>query len=187
MATVTTGLTSLKTLFNSVDEIYYRSSELTASDLAGESLAFDMELPVLEDGVTFDTGENDVTQIKLTTGTIWTTKIARGDADISFQVASVAGDVNDLFLTKVSSVSASSVIIDGSTYEGAGYSLAPKKVTGSLLMYSEDKQTVIGLASAEIYAHFVAADGDNPAYFEISVVPIESSEGIELFILEKAA
>lgn len=187
MATVTTGLTSLKTLFNSVDEIYYKSSELLASDLTGESLTFDMELPVLEDGVTFDTGENDTTQIKLTTGTIWTTKITRGDADISFQVASVAGEVDDLFMTSVTTVSASAVVVDGSTYEGSGYSLAPKKVTGSLLMYSEDKQTVIALSNVEINAHLVAADGDNPAYFEITVVPMESSEGVELFILEKAS
>ncbi|KAB4517145.1 hypothetical protein GAO00_09770, partial [Bacteroides thetaiotaomicron] len=62
---ITTKLEALKTLFNQMKEVYYVAA--ANSDLANLT-AFDMELPVLSDGVTFDTGAADVYKIKLTTG-----------------------------------------------------------------------------------------------------------------------
>ena len=50
---ITTKLEELKVLFNQMKEVYYVSK--VNSDLATLA-AFDMELPVLSDGVTFDTG-----------------------------------------------------------------------------------------------------------------------------------
>lgn len=185
--TVTNKLDSLKTLFNSVKEIYYKSKALASADLGGASLTMDMELPVLEDGVSVNTGDADVTNIKITTGATWTTKAVKGDPDISFQVASVDGVINDLLLNKVdaAAVASATALLDGVTYEGSGYSLAPKKVTGSLVMFSEDRQTIIILPNVEIYSSLVAADGDNPAYFNVSVTPVENSEGADIFILRK--
>lgn len=66
---ITTKLEELKVLFNQMKEVYYVSK--VNSDLATLA-AFDMELPVLSDGVTFDTGAADVSKIKLTTGATWT-------------------------------------------------------------------------------------------------------------------
>ena len=45
--TVTTKLTDLKTLFNDVKEIYFKSSEIKASDLS-KSFTADMELQYLK-------------------------------------------------------------------------------------------------------------------------------------------
>ena len=98
--TVTTELDDLRVLFNQMDEIYYKSTPIASTDIA-TSLTVDMEWPVLEDGVSFDTGAADVTEIKLTTQAIWTTKAVKGDADISFQVASIKGTINDIFMDKV--------------------------------------------------------------------------------------
>lgn len=189
--TVDSALSTLKTLFNDVEEVYYKSTELTSTDLAAASLKMDMELPVLEDGISFDTGAADVTQIKLTTGTIWTSKAVKGDSDITLQVASVAGPVNELFM-RIAKKGASDItvtsaagLIDGETYEGNGYSLNPNKVTGSLLFPSNDRETIIVLASVEMYASLVAADGDNPAYFNVTVSPMANSENAELFILRR--
>lgn len=185
--TITNKLNDLKTLFNSVKEIYYSSTELTSTLLNGESLTIDMELPVLEDGVNVDTGTADVTNIKITTGAIWTSKALKGDPDISFQVASLDGAVNDLMLNKVTeaAVTSASALLNGTTYKGSGYSLSPKKITGALIMFSEDRQTIIVLPSVEMYSNLVAADGDNPAYFNVTVTPLENSEGADIFILEK--
>lgn len=185
--TVTTALSTLKTLFNDLKEVYYKKTEITSDDLEGASFSMDIELPVLDEGVTFDTGTADVTRVRLTTKEIWTSKATQGDPDITFQVASIDGSVNELFLEKGGDVSAGTFTIDGSTYSGAGYSLAPKKVTGSLMMKSEDRQTVIILPNVEIYANLVASDGDNPAYFNIAVTPLKNSEGMDVFILEKAS
>lgn len=184
--TVTTKLTDLKTLFNDVKEIYFKSSEIKVTDL-NKSFTADMELPVLEEGVSFNTGDADVTEIKLTTGSTWVSKATKGDSDISFQVASIAGPVNSLLMNKVGTdiTSTEGILVDGVTYAGAAYSLAPKKVAGSLLMFSEDRQTIIALPNVEMYASLVAADGDNPAYFNVAVSPLENSEGADIMILWK--
>lgn len=184
--TVTTKLTDLKTLFNDVKEIYFKSSEIKVADL-NKSFTADMELPVLEEGVSFNTGDADVTKIKLTTGRTWVSKATKGDSDISFQVASIAGAVNSLLMNKVGTdiTSTEGILVDGVTYTGAAYSLAPKKVAGSLLMFSEDRQTIIALPNVEMYASLVAADGDNPAYFNVAVSPLENSEGADIMILWK--
>lgn len=184
--TVTTKLTDLKTLFNDVKEIYFKKSEIKVADL-GNAFTADMELPVLEEGVSFNTGDADVTEIKLTTGRTWVSKATKGDSDISFQVASIAGPVNSLLMNKVGTdiTSTAGILVDGVTYEGAAYSLAPKKVVGSLLMFSEDRQTIIALPNVEMYSSLVAADGDNPAYFNVTVTPLENSEGADIMILWK--
>ena len=169
--TVTTALTDLKVLFNDLKEVYFKAG--------------DMELPALDDGVTFDTGSADVTRVRITTKAVWTSKASKGDPDITFQVASVAGVVNDLLMENKKTIASATNIINGKTYKGAAYSLSPKKVTGALLMQSEDRQTIIILPNVEMYANFVAADGDNPAYFNVAVTPLENSEGADIFILSE--
>lgn len=184
--TVTTKLTDLKTLFNDVKEIYFKSSEIKAADL-GEAFTVDIEFPVLEEGVNFNTGDAEVTKIKLTTGSTWVSKATKGDGDISFQVASIAGSVNSLLMNKVGGdiTSTEGILVEGVTYSGGAYSLAPQKVVGSLLMFSEDRQTIIALPNVEMYSSLVVADGDNPAYFNVAVSPLENSEGADIMILWK--
>ena len=185
--TITNDLSNLQSLFNDVKNVYYNNKELKSTDL-GAALTVAMELPVLEDGVSLNTGDPDVTRIKITTGANWTSKAKKGDPDISFQVASIAGKVNELFMDKKGEVAgAADIIIQGATYSGSSYSLAPKKVSGSLILMSEDKMAVIVLPNVEIYASLVAADGDNPAYFNVNVTPLENSEGADIMILHKTA
>ena len=185
--TVTTALSTLKTLFNDLKEVYYKSTEITSDDLEGASFSMDIELPVLDDGVTFDTGTADVTRVRLTTQEIWTSKATQGDPDITLQVATFASEVNEVFMTKVAAaaVAAAAGIIDGKTFAGQGYKLAPKKVTGSLIVTSQDDSAIVVLPSSEAFASLVLADGDNPAYFNTSVTPIENSEGVEIYILHE--
>lgn len=184
--TVTTKLTDLKTLFNDVKEIYFKSSEIKVADL-GKAFTVDIEFPVLEEGVNFNTGDAEVTKIKLTTGSTWVSKATKGDGDISFQVASIAGPVNTLLMNKVGTdiTSTAGILVEGVTYSGGAYSLTPKKVVGSLLMFSEDRQTIIALPNVEMYSSLVAADGNNPAYFNVAVSPLENSEGADIMILWK--
>lgn len=181
--TVTNPLSALRAVFNKIDEVYYKSSLLTVADLA-TALTVDLELPVLEDGVTFNSGEPDTTEIKLTTGANWVTRTEKGDSDISLQVASLKGAVNDLFMEKKLEVSATQNL-GSDSYQGAAYSLAPKKVSGSLIMMSDSKDVIVILTNIEMYGSLVVADGDNPAYFQTTVTPLENSDGAEIIILEK--
>ena len=186
--TITTQVNTLQTVFNKIKEVHFRKGELKSADLATK-LTIDMELPVLEDGISFNTGDADITETKLTTGEKWVTRAMKGDADISLQVASIAGKVNGLFMEekKASITSGAGAVIDGVTYQGTAYSLAPKKVTGALVFMSEDRQTIIILPKVEMYASLVVADGENPAYFNVKVTPIKNSEGYDLLVLEKTA
>lgn len=183
--TITHTLSKLRTLFNDVKKVYYLSKELKAADLGTEMTAF-MDLPILEDGITLNTGEPDVTRIKIINGDNWCTRAKKGDPDISFQVASIAGEVNDLFMEKKGAVAgAASIIIEGATYSGNSYSLAPKSVKGSLILMSEDQSSVIVFPNVEMYASLVAADGDNPAYFNVTATPMANEEGADVMILGK--
>lgn len=179
--TITTKLEELKMLFNQMKEVYYVSK--VNSDLATLA-AFDMELPILSDGVTFDTGAADITKIKLTTGAIWTSVANAGDADIQFQVPSVAGKINDLLMNKVVETVEMSATIDGITYEGEGYNVEPKKVIGGLFMRSEDRAAALFLPNIEGYSNFVS-EQDKPGYFNLSVSPLNDAKGASIYILRK--
>lgn len=186
MAKMTIGKTAeqLKQLFNDVEEVYYSSKPITADYLAGGQIEALKELPVTEDGVNFNTGEAEVTNIKLTTGKIWCTKVKKGDADISFQLPSIDGEINDLFLEKVAGKAISALELGTlGSFSGEGYALTPKKVEGALVMPSADRATVIILPSVEMYATLNLGDGDNPAYFDVKVTPVANADSIEIYIL----
>lgn len=183
--TVTTDIPQLKTVFNKLKYAYYTKSAIETTDVQGGFNA-DLNLPVLQDGVTFDTGTVDVSEIKLTDEQIWTTRSTRGDADVSFQIASIAGAINETFMNKLTS-SDVNVTSNSFTYKGNLYSLDPKKVTGGLILLSEDYNTVVVITSIEAYANLVLSDGDNPAYFNMAVKPTKNAAGGEIMIFEKAA
>lgn len=180
-----TEAASLKTLFGDIKNVYYKAGEIKTTEIGSlVELEDYTELPVLEDGVSFNTGDADVTEVKLTTGAIWTSKADKGDSDISFQVASVDDEINSIFLKK-SDKTIENITVGGVVLEGHAYSLAPKKVTGHLVMFDESGEGVIVLPSVEIFGALVAGDGDNPAYFNVNVTPVENSESIDLIVLTK--
>lgn len=183
---ITTGLADLQLLFNKMKEVYFVA--LANSDLATLA-AFDMELPVIDDGISFNTGEPDVTTVKLTTGENWTSYGKSGDPDISIQVASIAGKVNDLLMNKQGT---KKTMANGfgeagaETYEGQGYDLNPKKTTGALFFRSEDKQSAIWLPNVEMYSNLVI-ETDKPAYFNIKITPLAGKDGAAIVPLTRVA
>lgn len=191
--TVKKNIDNLGTIFSSVNQVFFKAGELKSGDLA-TALTVDLELPIIEDSISFNTGEPDVTQIKLISGKIWSQKTKRGDSDISLNVASIDGSVNDLLLNKqngTTEIEAGEGVLSESTedatvkYAGNAYDLDPKVVLGSLIFKSEDKSTIIVLPYAHIVSSFNASDGDNPAYFKLVVTPRPNSQGYEILILKK--
>lgn len=181
--TITKPLGEVKTLFNKIKEVYYIA---TANQLPSAISKADMELPVISDGVTFNTGEADVTKVKLTTGETWTSMATAGDSDITFQVGSFDESVNALMLNERGESVSMMSTIDGATYSGKGYDLEPKKLTGALLLCAQDKSLVIYLPNVEIYSSMVIEDG-KPGYFNAKVTPLASTTGQALYILKKGA
>lgn len=180
---------NLQTLFAKMKNVYYNAGQITANMLSSAGVECELEFPVISDGVSFNTGEADVTETKLTTGATWTSRADKGDSDISFQVASIAGELDDLFLTKRTSASVTGIKVQGleGTFGGDSYSLDVNKVTGSLVMTDDNRQTVLILTNVEMYGSLVVADGDNPAYFNVKVTPKANTDGAALLILRKEA
>lgn len=182
--TATKNLGDIKTLFNKIKEVYYfADADKSPADLS----AADMELPVISDGVTYNSGAPDVTKVKLTTGAIWTSMAEAGDADISFQIGTFSNDVVDVFLNKEGAAVTPGFSLEDYNYSAQGYNLEPKKVTCGLLMCSEDKEVLIYMPTVEIYASVVIESG-KPGYINAVCSPLASeADGVAMYFLSKGA
>lgn len=177
--TVSTFKENLKQIFDKVNKVYYFPDVTKA---LGEQTG-GIEFPVLKDGVSFDTGGVEKNDIELTDGTIWASKASKGDSDISFQVSSVHETINNLLMEK-KTTNAVTAEFDGITYTGHGYGLGVKKVTGALLMTSEDKTSAIYLPNTEMYASFNGEGGDDSTgYYNVVVTALPDTNGAAFYPL----
>lgn len=187
---VTTTKDTLRTIFDKVHRVYYFANNKTGATVKslGE-LTGGIEFPVLEDGVTFDTGEPDTSEVKLTDGTTWTSKVSQGESDITFQVSSVHATINDILMEKKTAASISSAVQIGDyDYTGQGYSLAPKKVGGALVMVSSDGLSGVYLPDVEMFASFNGEGGDDSTgYYNVTVTPLTDANGAGFYILNGTA
>lgn len=188
---VTTSKDTLKKIFDKVNRVYYFADNKTSQGAVKplSELTGGIEFPVLESGVTFNTGDPDKNEVKLTDGTIWTSKISQGESDISFQVSSVHSTIADLLMEKKSDAAISTAVQIGDyDYTGEGYALAPKKVGGALVMVSSDGATGVYLPDVEIAASFNGEGGDDSTgYFNVAVTPLTDANGAGFYILTGTA
>ena len=183
---VTTSKDTLRTIFDKVNRVYYFANNKTGDTVkALSALTGGIEFPVLEDGVSFDTGSPDKNEVKLTDGTTWTSKVSQGESDISFQVSSVHSTINDILMEKKVAASISSAVQIGDfNYTGQGYALAPKKIGGALVMISSDGLTGVYLPDVEMFASFNGQGGDDSTgYYNVTVTPLTDSNGAAFYIL----
>lgn len=184
---VTTSKDTLKSIFDKVNRVYYFADNKDGSGNVKPlgQLSGGIEFPVLEDGVSFDTGAPDKSEVKLTDGTTWTSKVSQGESDISFQVSSVHSTISDLLMEKKNSAAISTAVQIGDyDYTGQGYALAPKKVGGALVMVSSDGLTGVYLPDIEMFASFNGEGGDDSTgYFNVSVTPLTDANGAGFYIL----
>ena len=183
---VTTSKDTLRTIFDKVNRVYFFANNKTGDTVkALGALSGGIEFPVLEDGVSFDTGSPDKNEVKLTDGTTWTSKVSQGESDISFQVSSVHSTINDILMEKKVAASISSAVQIGDfNYTGQGYALAPKKIGGALVMISSDGLTGVYLPDVEMFASFNGQGGDDSTgYYNVTVTPLTDSNGAAFYIL----
>lgn len=184
---VSTTKDNLKKIFDKVNRVYLftenKNEDGTVKALS--ELANGIELPVLDGGVTFSTGDAEKNEVKLTDGTIWTSKVTQGDSDISFQVSSVHDTIMDTLMEKkLDAVIDEAVQIGNFDYTGQGYALAPKKISGALVMVSADFLTGVYLPEAELSSSFNGEGGDDSTgYFNVTVTPLTDAKGAGFYIL----
>lgn len=168
---------SLCDIFHSVKEVYYRKEKIIASDLEKGNISVDIELPILEDSVSLNTGEPIVSESKLTSSRGFGISVRRGDSDITMKVASIHGEINEYLLNKQND-------IDNETILGKSFNLEPKTIEGSLFLFSENHNTIIVLANVSITSNLVI-EQDSTSYFLLRIVPYSNADNDEIYILRK--
>ena len=179
-------LNDLQKVMELMGEAYYYNREINPSELTETADILDLadfEMPIGEDGVTFDVGDPDITRKKITEGSNWIVFAKRGDDDISFQVPSFAEPVNELFMHKTASDIKAKV--GGEVYKGSGFSLKPKKVVGGWIFCNPDHSIVVIMPLTENYGTFTGAKGDTEGYYNVAVTPKTNKAGVDLYILIK--
>lgn len=174
--TATKNPSDLHDVLGRVEKIFFNNVVNTAPSALTAN--FDFKLPVLDESLTFNMGEADVTRIKLIDQTNWTSYAKKGDPDIQFQVPSFSAPIAELLGNKIG-VAADNAEL-GANFQG--YSATPKKVNGSLFFVSDDALVSVYLPNVEIFATPVMGDGDNPAYFNCVVTPIPDASGADYYI-----
>ena len=181
-------LHDLKQVMELMGEGYLFLHEITPADLTDTADILDSadyEMPLGEDGVNFDVGDPDITTKKITEGQNWITYAKRGDDDISFQVPSFADKMNELWMHK--KTAAVTAKVDGETYQGAGYSLKPKKVVGAWVFRNPEHTITVLLPLTENYGTFKGAKGDSEGYYNVAVTPMPNTADVDVYILHKTA
>lgn len=176
-------LSDLQVLMGRMGEAYFFLEDVTEKlneefDVETEA---DFAMPISSDGVNFNPGSPDITEEKITEGRTWYTTADKGDDDISMQVPSMAAPIMELCYTKVATS------VKAKDYEGAGYSLKPKKFSGSWVFFDKEKTVMVVLPKTDNYANFVGASGDAMSYNNIAVKLLSNSKGADILVLEKKA
>lgn len=180
-------LTDLRKVMEMMGEAYFYERELKPADLTETTNILDSadyEMPISEEGVTFEVGDPDITKKKITEGRNWITYAKRGDDNITFQVPSFDDSINELWLTKATTAAVKTKVGDDS-YEGAGYQLKPKKVIGSWVFRNPEHTITVILPNTENYGTFKGAQGDNEGYYNVAVTPMANSGDVDVYILHK--
>jgi len=181
--TITKKLTELQSVFDKVKRVFY---DETVNINLNTVTKLGYELPVIEDSFSFDSGAVSISSVKITTGQKWASYVTAGDPSITMQVASVDKDIAKLFMTeKGTAVSSGTNTLGGLSLSGQGYSTETKKVTGSLILASEDGTRLIALPNVEMFANPVIASG-TPAYFNVQIFPKPNNDGADIILLNGA-
>jgi hypothetical protein len=171
MALTITDKSTLKTLFSQMSRVIYIPTPNLA-DPAKETGAC-LDLPILEDSVTFKSGEVTTTKVKLINGELWDSIPKMGDADMSMQIGTLNDAILSLFCTKAAT-ELTAVAFDGFTYAGSGYNFDIKKVSGGLFMENSDKTEAIWLPNVSMYGS-VQMDNAKPSYINVKFDALEST------------
>lgn len=179
------NLSELQVLMGRMGEAYFFKGGLpkNLSDETDVMTSADFAMPLSSGGVTFEPGAPEITEEKITEGRTWYTFAEKGDDNISMQVPSLHVDLNELFLTKVGSA----VTVKGgeNTYEGQGYSMAPKKVQGAWVFFDKEKTVMIALPQTDNYASLVGGTGDAMGYYNVAVSTLTNEDGADIIIFNQ--
>lgn len=180
----TTKLADLRQFFAKLNRVFFYGRELTKADFDAEKMPNPLlELPPLNGGVTFNTGDADVTRVRLVNGKLWYSYASAGDADISINMPSIAKPLLAEFLAgKDDFTGTVKGLSDLGSFEYFGISTDVKKRSGALLFTNDGEDTFIALPNVEIYSSLHLEDGDSGQYIQAAITPLDNGDGAAIIV-----
>lgn len=180
----TTKLTDLRQFFAKLNRVFFYGRELVKADFDADKLPAPLiELPPLNGGVTFNTGDADVTRVRLVSGKLWYSYASAGDADISINMPSLAKPLLQEFLAGVNDFTGTvKGLSDGGDFDYIGISTDVKKRTGALLLTNDSEDSFIALPNVEIYSSLHLEDGDSGQYIQAAITPLDNGDGAAIVV-----
>lgn len=182
--TPTIKMQELRKFFTKLNRVFFYNRELLKADFDAAKLPDPtIELPPLNGGITFNTGDPDVTRVRLVSGKMWTSYATPGDADISLHYPTIAFEALRLFFNEVEGLAGVTTgITDGEKFEYMGISTDVKKLTGAMLLTNDEQNAFVALPNVESFASLHLEDGDSGQYINSAVTPLDNGDGAAFII-----
>lgn len=160
----TKSKTDLKDIFGDLSSVMFQK---TMIDLAGATPAIDpdYDLPVEVDTLTVQQGDPSINHYKIIgLSGDWFTTSEVGDPEIEFTVPTKNTDVLKLAFGEDAIKSITGATFNGGTYKGSSFNPQKHRVTGSIVLADANKENLMIISNAVLYATPVMADASTKPF-----------------------
>lgn len=137
--------------------------------------------PVIDGSINYNTGDIDISHIKLTTGQNWATSISKGDPDISFSLGATDAATNAMFC-KVATKSENAVTKEAHGITLNGYNVGTiVKLTKDVDFLTKDGLGCISHPQATLIGTLALSD-DGVLVWNCTLIPNVDENGADTYI-----
>lgn len=179
----------LKDVFSGLSALWYQSSELDLTNLAGLVITPEFDLPVKVDTINLEQGDPTIEHYKVVgLPGDWVTSSEPGDIDLSFRVPTKHTDVLKMAYGTDAVKEGVTATIGDDSFEGTGLVLTQKKIDGTFIFVNEDKTKLLVLTNTTLWAKPVL-DQDAKGVFALDFNGSIESDGVnpDILFLTKAS
>lgn len=143
--------------------------------------------PVIDGTIDYNTGDADISHVKLTTGQNWATSISKGDPSISFFIGATDAATNAMFCKAVTGEGSAAVTKTAHNITLNGYSIGTiAKLTKDVDFVTKDGNGCIHHPKATLVGTLALSD-DGVLGWNCSVIPNTDASGADTYIGIKSA
>lgn len=178
----------LKDVFSGISSLWYQSTELDLTDLTGLKIVPEYDMPVKVDTITLEQGDPTIDHYKVIgLPGDWVTSAEPGDIELGFRVPTNHTDVLKVAYGEDALKEITGATVNGASYSGTGLVLQQKKVDGTWVFVSEDKNKILVLTNTTLWAKPVI-DSDAKGVFALDFNGSIESDGSnpDILFLTKA-
>ncbi len=179
----------LKDVFGGISSMWYQSTELDLTSLAGIQITPEYDVPVKVDTIELEQGDPSIEHYKVIgLPGDWITTSEAGDIDLSFRVPTKHKDILKLAYGADAVQDITGASVDGVTYNGTALTLVDKQIDGTFILVNANKTKLMILANTTLWAKPVI-DSDAKGVFALDFNGTIESDGTtpDILFLEKVS